>query len=73
MEIAKEKEKHVPAFVFADSYVHLKDNDSTFAWLHKGLEQHELELITLPIDPTWGSLRSDPRFAQLIRQIGLPA
>jgi len=73
LEFATAKEKHVPAFVFASYYVHLKDNDAAFAWLRKGLEQHEPELITLPVDPIWESLRSDPRFAQLIRQIGLPA
>ena len=42
-----------------------------FHWLDKAYNEHLECLIYLKVDPTFDSLRSDPRFAQLLRRIGL--
>jgi hypothetical protein len=53
-------------------YVGLKEKDQAFAWLDKTLEERDfLALSNLKLDPLWDPLRSDPRFADLMRLIGL--
>jgi TolB-like protein/DNA-binding winged helix-turn-helix (wHTH) protein/Flp pilus assembly protein TadD len=46
--------------------------DQAFAWLEKAFERRSYEMIFLAVNPRWDPLRSDPRFADLLRRIGLP-
>jgi TolB-like protein len=51
----------------------LNDRDRAFAWLEKSYELRDDHLVFLKVDPFWNdNLRSDPRFADLIRRMGLP-
>jgi tetratricopeptide (TPR) repeat protein len=45
--------------------------DQAFAWLEKAFERRSYEMIFLAVNPRWDPLRSDPRFADLLRRIGL--
>ena len=56
----------------AENYARLGDKEKAFDWLEKAFQQHASELIFLKVDPGWQSLRSDPRYADLIRRIGFP-
>jgi serine/threonine protein kinase/TolB-like protein/Tfp pilus assembly protein PilF len=56
----------------AENYALWGDKDNAFLWLEKAYQQHASELIFLKADPEWDSLRSDPRYADLIRRIGFP-
>jgi len=40
--------------------------------LEKAYEERSFQLQWLNVEPRWDSLRSDPRFADPIRRIGLP-
>jgi TolB-like protein/DNA-binding winged helix-turn-helix (wHTH) protein/tetratricopeptide (TPR) repeat protein len=53
-------------------YSILGDNDRAFAWLEKSMQMHTTQPPALKIDPTVDELRSDPRFADLLRRVGLP-
>jgi TolB-like protein/tetratricopeptide (TPR) repeat protein len=53
-------------------YAALGDGDSAFEWLYKATEQHDFQLVSLKVDPTLDCLRSDSRFAGLVRRVGLP-
>lgn len=55
----------------ARCYVFLGDKDQAFKWFEKAYRHKEAELVTLKVDPTLDSLRSDPRFGNLMRRIGL--
>lgn len=66
------RDQFVPASSIALIYAGLGMNDEAFNWLEKGYEAHEFQLQWLAIEPRWDSLRTDPRFADLIRRIGLP-
>jgi hypothetical protein len=50
------------------------DKDSAFKWLDKAYQERDGESITLlKCDPGFKDLRGDPRFANLLRRMGLPA
>ncbi len=56
----------------AENYALLDDKEHAFFWLEKAYEQRASELIFLKTDLVWDYLRSDPRYADLIRRIGFP-
>ena len=58
----------LPAYLFGI----LGERDRAFAWLEKSMEMHTGQPLYFKIDPTLDDLRSDPRFADLIRRVGLP-
>jgi tetratricopeptide (TPR) repeat protein len=64
--------EYVPPTSFALIYAGLGDKDQAFAWLEKGYQERAFQMQWLVVEPRWDSLRSDPRFAELIRKIGLP-
>ena len=49
----------------------LGDHDLAIAWLRKAYEAHSADMVFLRT-PTWDSLRSDPRFIALMKDVGLP-
>jgi TolB-like protein/DNA-binding winged helix-turn-helix (wHTH) protein/Tfp pilus assembly protein PilF len=64
--------KYVPATDTALLYAGLGEKDKSFAWLEKAYEEHSFTLSNVKVEPRFDSLRSDPRFADLLRRIGLP-
>ena len=57
----------------ASVYALAGDKDNAFEWLDKAYAERDGEDITLlKCDPTFQNLRSDPRFADLLRRMGLP-
>jgi hypothetical protein len=71
MANAEAKRKPVQAMFLASLYTRLGEKDRAIEWLQKAYERHNMPLIMLSVDPTWDSLRSDQRFAALLRRIGL--
>jgi TolB-like protein/DNA-binding winged helix-turn-helix (wHTH) protein/Tfp pilus assembly protein PilF len=63
---------YVPATDMALVYAGLEDKDKAFAWLDKAYEEHSFALSNLKVEPRFDPLRSDLRFADLLRRIGLP-
>ncbi|MCA1600904.1 MAG: winged helix-turn-helix domain-containing protein [Acidobacteria bacterium] len=56
----------------AEIHAALGQIDEAFAWLDKAHDQHDMQLVSLKVNPTLDSLRSDARFADLGRRVGLP-
>jgi TolB-like protein/DNA-binding winged helix-turn-helix (wHTH) protein/Flp pilus assembly protein TadD len=67
------RQKFVPADAMGHIYVGLGEKGKAFEWLEKGFERHSLGLggVDLKVDPVWDPLRSDPRFAALLRRMNL--
>jgi TolB-like protein/Flp pilus assembly protein TadD len=63
---------YFPAFYIALLYAGLGDKDHAFTWLEKAYNERYPWLIHLEVDPRLSNLRSDPRFQELVRRIGLP-
>jgi tetratricopeptide (TPR) repeat protein len=53
-------------------YAGLGDKDRAFESLEKGYEKHSASMVYLKIDAFWDNMRSDPRFQDLLRRMGLP-
>jgi adenylate cyclase len=66
------KQKYVTSYGVALVYAGLGENDQAFAWLDKGYAERTHWLVWLKLDPRWDSLRSDPRFQDLLRRMDLP-
>ena len=66
------KQRHVTPYWMAMIYVGLGEKDKPFEWFEKAFEERSLWLLFLKTDPMLDSLRSDPRFADLLRHIGFP-
>jgi len=56
---------------FAILYAGMGDADRTFQWLEKAYQSRETRIHQLP-STEFDSVRSDPRYADLMRRIGLP-
>jgi DNA-binding winged helix-turn-helix (wHTH) protein/TolB-like protein len=63
--------RYVMPYHIATIYTALGDKDQAFAWLQKAYDERDDRLMFLKVDPFWDSLRSDPRYANLVRGIGL--
>ncbi|HZM89409.1 MAG TPA: hypothetical protein VFF31_23000 [Blastocatellia bacterium] len=49
----------------------LGEKDKACAELNKSYQEHETILGLVKVDPRFDSLRADPRFAEVLRRIGL--
>ena len=67
-----EKTNYVANYWMAITYAALGDKDAAFAALEKAYQAHDRFLPRLKTDPFMDPLRDDPRFADLVRRIGLP-
>jgi TolB-like protein/DNA-binding winged helix-turn-helix (wHTH) protein len=56
----------------AKFYAQAGDRDRAFAWLEKGYQSRVSKLTNVNVDPGFDSLRSDPRYDDLLWRIGLP-
>jgi len=73
--IVRESDPAKPAYDpvnVATEYAFLGDKNNAFVWLEKAYQLHESNLEELKSAPEFDSLRSDPRYADLIRRIGFP-
>jgi TolB-like protein/DNA-binding winged helix-turn-helix (wHTH) protein/Tfp pilus assembly protein PilF len=66
------REKYVTPYGVALVYAGLGDKDQAFAWLNKAVAGRSHWLVWLNRDPRWDRIRSDPRFDDLQKRIGLP-
>jgi eukaryotic-like serine/threonine-protein kinase len=66
------KQRKGSPYNIAMIYAGLGKKDQAFAWLEQAYLDHSRPLATgLKVSPTWDKLRSDARFADLLRRMGL--
>jgi len=61
-----------PPFAIATFYARLGNADETMKWLEKGYEERDFRMTLLSVSEEFDSVRSDPRFRELVRRMGLP-
>jgi TolB-like protein/tetratricopeptide (TPR) repeat protein len=62
---------YMRAYPVAVSFAELGEKDEAFAWLEKAYDERDYELTLLKVSPEMDNLRSDPRFTDLLRRVGL--
>ena len=62
---------YIPPGYLAWGYAMAGDKERAFAWLEKAYQQHDPSLANLKVDPGFDSLRSDPRYLDLLKRVGL--
>ncbi len=55
------------------TYAALGEEDEAFRWLNEAYRRRIGGLALLKVEPRFESLHSDPRFADLLRRMGLPS
>src|SRR6266849_5217709 len=70
--IEAEEREFVPPFGIIWAYAGLGDKEQAFAWLERAYEERADRIVWLNSDPLLEPLRSDPRFQDLVRRVGLP-
>ena len=65
------KQRYVSPFGVACIYAGLRKKDQAFEWLEKSYQEHIWDMLGLKIQPMLDGLRSDPRFSDLVRRVGV--
>jgi tetratricopeptide (TPR) repeat protein len=60
------------AYTIASLYANLRDKDQAFRWLDTAYQERDANLLGLKTDYLLDTLRSDARFPELVRKVGLP-
>jgi TolB-like protein len=67
------KKRYIPPTYFGMLFAGLGDRDKALEWLDKAYQQRADGLTWLAVEPMLDDIRSDPRFQELLRRIGLPS
>jgi len=71
-ELKESRSKRVvSAWGIAVAHASLGDVDEAFKWLELAIEEHAPGMILLRVHPRLDSVRSDPRYAEMVRRLGL--
>jgi len=70
-ELDHQTDRYVSPYTIATIYCGLGDKDQAFKWLEKALEERDIWIMNLAVDPQFGPLRSDQRFTDMLKRIGL--
>jgi len=69
--IEKSRRQYVAADLIAAVYTALGEKDEAFRWLDRAFNEHSAPAYSFLFHPEYRALRSDPRFADLLRRIGV--
>ena len=61
----------ITPILFALLYMDLGDKDHAFEWFETGIREHSGFIDEIGAEPMYDRLRSDPRFAALLRKMNL--
>lgn len=66
-----ERQGMVLSYEIACAYATLGESDQAFEWLEVAYRNHVGSLILMKTDPKLDGVRGDPRFADLLKRMGL--
>ncbi|MGA2417104.1 MAG: protein kinase [Candidatus Sulfotelmatobacter sp.] len=72
VRLAQRKTGYLPAYPIAELYAQLGEKDQAFQWLNIACQERDFLVDGLKTDFLLDPIRSDPRFTELVRKVGLP-
>ena len=69
---AESQRKYVSGYFVSWVCIGLGKNDEAIQWLERAYQQKDYQLTWMGAEPLLDPLRSDPRFRDLLRRLGLP-
>jgi tetratricopeptide (TPR) repeat protein len=72
VSVAQHKTGYSSSYTIARMHAQLGGKDQAFQWLNTALQEHDEDLLGLKTDYALDPIRSDPRFTELVRKVGLP-
>ena len=72
LELERSKSKYVAPYSIAVIYGKLNEKDKALQMLEKAYADHSTLLVDLNLEFAFDGMRSDPRFKDLVRRVGLP-
>lgn len=70
-EIEEARNEPLASFDMAEIYAQLGEKELAFEWLEKAINERQYWLMYLRVAPNLDALRSDARFADALRRVGL--
>jgi serine/threonine protein kinase/tetratricopeptide (TPR) repeat protein len=71
-ELQIQASMYLPPSAIAGTYFAAGDKERGFGWLERAYHERDDNLAAIKIDPTFAPIRSDPRYTDLLRRMGLP-
>jgi tetratricopeptide (TPR) repeat protein len=65
------RQRFVASHDIAAIYAGLGEHSKAIAWLNKAYDERSYTVLQLEVEPEFDSLRSDPRFQNLVHRVGL--
>jgi hypothetical protein len=66
----RSRQRYVSPYHIASIYAAMSNREEALKWLEKGYRERLDHLLQIQVDPAFDSLRTDPRFADLMVHIG---
>jgi TolB-like protein/Tfp pilus assembly protein PilF/predicted Ser/Thr protein kinase len=63
---------YVDGYNLGCAWAAVGQREKALQWLRRAYEEHSPSMPMLQMDPSFDTLRSDPRFQELVRRVGLP-
>jgi len=70
--ISQPRARSLPPFVIATMYARIGRKDEAITWLEQGYEDRDFRMTLVSVAFEFDEMRSDPRFRELVRRMGLP-
>jgi tetratricopeptide (TPR) repeat protein len=68
----KRRREYLRPYILAEDYAALGEKNEAMDWLEKAYEERDDWINWIKVDPNLHVLRSEPRFATLLRRVGFP-
>ncbi len=71
IDVSEKNDQLISLHSIAEIQVALGRMDEAFEWLNKAFDQHDMQMVSLRVNPTLDPIRNDPRFVDLLKRVGL--
>jgi hypothetical protein len=68
---AARRSSYVPPYRTATVHAGLGDAAIALQWLERGVDERDVRMVFLQVDPTWSALQREPEFITLPRRMNL--